>query len=358
MLLFTFLSICIYINIISGISRRYKPQLTYFGHLKDQKRALFDHQILRKHHDKHSKTSLPVSLSITPSTLSTPGGVQDINVNWNNSESGSSNDWIGIYSPANASDDEYLDYFHSDGEQQGTYQVRVWNMRDSYQARYFTESVESDYVLQSISNIATVNAEQPLQGHISLTDKSPNEMQIRWVSALISNPMVKIGTKSGQYTSTISATYYTYDTSMMCGGTASIISPTQFRDPGYIYTAIADNLSPDTTYYYIFGNDEYQSDEHQFTTSSADNTKPFQFVMYGDQGTYTNAFPTIANIEKILDDIDLVQFVFPIHIFSIHFFCICTDVACIKCLGLTCWRYCLFMGYVHSFYIQNLSIIS
>ena len=126
-------------------------------------------------------------------------------------------------------------------------------MRHSYQARYFrSESFDGEmhYVLDTVSNIATVRAEQSLQGHLSLTDKSPSEMQIRWVSSLVDGAAFKIGTSSGHYTSTFAATHYTYDTSTFCGGSSSIISPTQFRDPGVIYTVIADQLEADTTYFY------------------------------------------------------------------------------------------------------------
>ena len=134
-------------------------------------------------------------------------------------------------------------------------------------------------------------------------------MQIRWVSSLVDGAAVKIGTSSGHYTSTFAATHYSYDTSTFCGGLASIISPTQFRDPGVIYTVIADQLEADTTYFYVFGHDEYWSDEHSFTTSSSDNAKPFQFVMYADQGAFDSAVAVNQNIEAILDDIDLVLMV-------------------------------------------------
>ena len=184
--------------------------------------------------------------------------------------------------------------------------MRLWNMRASYQVRYFRADDTSSYVLEGVSNVATVAADQPLQCHLSLTDESPSEMQIRWVSSLVDGAAVKMGRSSGRYTSTFPASHYSYDTSNFCGGSASIVSPTQFRDPGVIYTAILKGLEPDTTYFYVFGHHGFWSEEHSFTTSSADNTKPFQFVMYGDQGTYTNAFPVIKNIEAILDEIDLV----------------------------------------------------
>ena len=126
------------------------------------------------------------------------------------------------------------------------------------------------------------------------------------MSSLVGNASVRVGTKSGVYTRSMSASHYTYDTTHMCGGSASIISPTQFRDPGYIYTAVLDELKAATRYFYVFGSDEEWSEEHSFVTSADDKDTPFQFVMYGDQGTYSNAFPVIAGVESILDEIELV----------------------------------------------------
>jgi len=293
------------------LSTQPKPKLTFLGDEFGIKKPLEDHPITRSEsafiHTDTAKQNA-VELVISPDTLTTPNGVQIIHVQWTNVQSPSKNDWIGLYSPSDSADKEYLDYFYADGLTNGTDQLRVWNMRDSYQVRYFGVN-GSAYVLQGTSNIATVRADQPLQGHISLTDKSPSEMQIRWVSSLVNGAMVQMGESSGRYTSTFPATHYSYDTSTMCGSSASIVSPTQFRDPGAIYTAIAKDLQPDTTYFYRFGHDGFWSEEHSFTTSSdpeSESTKPFQFVMYGDQGTYPNAFPVIRNVEAILDDIDLV----------------------------------------------------
>jgi len=249
-----------------------------------------------------------ITISISPQTLSTPNGVETISVQWNNPGTSSSSDWIGIYSPETAEDNEYLQFLWvPTGRNSGTQQFEVWNLRDSYQARYFEQNpLSTSYVMKAESNIATVNPQQPLQPHLSLTERSPSEMQIRWVSSLVDGAAVKMGTSSGHYTSTFDATHYSYDTSNFCGGTASIVSPIQFRDPGIIYTVIADQLEADSTYYYMFGHDGYWSEEHSFRTSSSDRTKAFQFVMYGDQGTYSESFGVIEDIESILDEIDLV----------------------------------------------------
>eukprot|EP01083_Nonionella_stella_P165027 548017_1 len=76
----------------------------------------------------------------------------------------------------------------------------------------------SYYELQGVAT-AQVSSNQPLQGHLSLTTHSPKEMQIRWISSFVSNPMVQIGTTSKQYTHSFTATYSTYNTSQMCGST-------------------------------------------------------------------------------------------------------------------------------------------
>ena len=73
-----------------------------------------------------------------------------------------------------------------------------------------------------------------------------------------------------------------------------------------MHTAILRDLEPDTTYFYEFGSAEHWSDEHSFRTSSSESTKPFQFVMYADQGPYQRALDVIRNVEGILDEIDLV----------------------------------------------------
>ena len=299
------------------LCERVKPQLTFLGDLQSKKKDLDYQRIING--NINPSVSYNVTVTITPSKLTTPNGCENININWYNKYQGGSYDWIGIYSPANSSNDEYLDYFHTDGIQNGSYQARIWNMRDSYQARYFGENNNTDYILLGISNIAEVIRYQPLQGHLSLTNNSPYEMQIRWVSGLVENAIVELGTSSGNYSVKYKASNYTYDTSNMCGGSASIISPTQFRDPGYIYTVIADKLAPDTVYYYRFGcvdcnssanatetQESMMSDEYHFKTSSNDSKKDFQFIMYGDQGTYTNAYSVISNIESILDSIDLI----------------------------------------------------
>ncbi len=47
------------------------------------------------------------------------------------------------------------------------------------------------------------------------------------------------------------------------------------------------NLEPSTTYFYVFGNEDFWSKEAYFRTSSLNNKEEgFKFVMYGDMGIY------------------------------------------------------------------------
>ena len=255
-----------------------------------------------------------VSLSISPSNLITSNGFQIINMTWEwqteNYSIPTYSDWIGIYSPPTSSNDDYLDWFYTYGLMQGSHQSLIWNMRDDYEIRYISVNYGIEMV-EGISNIAKVIPHQPLQGHISLTKNSPHQMQIRWVSSLIldTDAMVQIGFTSKNYTQSFKATYTTYNTSKMCGSSASIIHPKNFRDPGYIYTVIVSGLAEDTRYYYRFGSELAWSDEQSFITESKNPWDSFGFIMYGDQGTNYDAQRHLNAVERELDldeDIKLV----------------------------------------------------
>eukprot|EP01083_Nonionella_stella_P115006 340545_1 len=308
-------------NIIHCNTHQGQDGLSFFGEELSLKRSLLNipiisdasHRAQRKLlRENQSNIEYPVRLTVSPSILTTPNGFETIRVSWSGATMGSYEDWIGIYSPPNSSDIDYLDFFDTYGADHGTHEVLVWNMRDDYQLRYFTsDAYKSYYELQGTAT-ARISPNQPLQGHLSLTTHSPNEMQIRWISSLVSNPMVQIGTTSKQYTHSFTATHSTYNTSQMCGSSASIVSAKQFRHPGYIYTAIMTGLQPNTRYFYRFGNTEYWSNESDFMTSSSQGStpKPFGFIMYGDQGTTTASFQHIEAVQKEIDnDRDMMKLV-------------------------------------------------
>eukprot|EP01083_Nonionella_stella_P235024 826877_1 len=268
---------------------------TSYKHKKGRQRPIFPIPILRL----NNITANSGSLIATPSHITTPQptGTSLIEVYWYNFTDSTTNDWIGIYSPINSSDDEYIDHFGTDGPANGGWKFTVWNMRTNYQMRYFHYDGKN-YILAATSNIVTVNPQQPLQGHISLTENSPSEMRIKWVSAKVANPQVKIGIISSKYTDIITADSYTYNTTSMCQSDAGTIGPLYFRDPGFIYDAIVTNLKPNSKYYYIFGSENNWSDEQWFVTGSDPNDiesqGTFKFAMYGDQGITSNSKVTLS----------------------------------------------------------------
>ena len=55
----------------------------------------------------------------------------------------------------------------------------LWNMRCDYQIEYFNRNRKK---LLASSNIITVDKDQPLQPHLSLTLNSPYQMRLIWNS--------------------------------------------------------------------------------------------------------------------------------------------------------------------------------
>ena len=277
-----------------------EDRLSFFGDSLETKLQKWKNRMPSPHRHLLSDKEYPVHLTISPSELTTPNGFETIQISWSGADTASYDDYIAIYSPPNSSDIDYLDFFDTNGASEGTVHHKIWNMRTDYQVRYFSNSRSE---LMGISNTATIIPHQPLQGHLSLTKHSPNEMQLRWTSAFVNTPLAKIGTKSGEYTRSFTATSYTYNTSKMCANSASIVSAKQFRDPGYMHTVIFDKLEPNTNYFYVFGSDALWSNEHSFRISAAVPPQTtFSFIAYGDMGTTENGFKFIDAVKDELSD--------------------------------------------------------
>ena len=122
----------------------------------------------------------------------------------------------------------------------------LWSMRCDYQIKYFNRNRKK---LLASSNIITVDKDQPLQPHLSLTLNSPYEMRLIWNSIQYeyytnnteyeySTAIVKLGVSSNNYNKiyTNNNNYtYSYDTINMCQYEAAIHDQQHYRDPGYFY---------------------------------------------------------------------------------------------------------------------------
>lgn len=71
-----------------------------------------------------------------------------------------------------------------------------------------------------------------------------------WTTQLGSAPVVKYGKVSRTYTKQQYGTYSTYTAADMCNQPASAWG---FSSPGVINTALLQGLEPNTTYFYVYG---------------------------------------------------------------------------------------------------------
>eukprot|EP01118_Nematostelium_gracile_P011370 TRINITY_DN401_c0_g1_i3.p1 TRINITY_DN401_c0_g1~~TRINITY_DN401_c0_g1_i3.p1 ORF type:complete len:559 (+),score=114.40 TRINITY_DN401_c0_g1_i3:100-1776(+) len=168
------------------------------------------------------------------------------------------------------------------------------------------------------------NYEAPTSGRLALTGNQ-NEMILTWSSLSSDNPVVQLGTQSGVYDTTISANTNTYTSDDVCGGIASGFG---WRDPGLIHTALMSNLTPSTTYYYIFGdrNSGGFSQEYSFNCPPVLGTdQKIRVAAYGDMGKaekdHSNEHweerPSLETTKNVLDRINHTDLV--IHIGDISY---------------------------------------
>ncbi len=91
-----------------------------------------------------------------------------------------------------------------------------------------------DYKLIATSNEIVVAAEQPMQGHLSLT-QNPAEMRIMWVSGTNQTALVQYGLTPGKYSHQSAGTTTTYTVDDLCGDTQGGEAAIDFWwDPGYV----------------------------------------------------------------------------------------------------------------------------
>lgn len=71
-----------------------------------------------------------------------------------------------------------------------------------------------------------------------------------WTTRAGSAPVVKYGTAPGVYSQQQYGTYTTYTADDMCSQPAAAWG---YSSPGFINTAVLKGLAPNTTYYYVHG---------------------------------------------------------------------------------------------------------
>ena len=140
-------------------------------------------------------------------------------------------------------------------------------------------------VVAVVLSVAALDS--PTQVHIALAgldkDGNSNSMAVSWNTVnQTPSSTVKYGTTSGQYIS-------------------SSVGKSSAYWESYNHHVVLGELTPNTVYYYIVGDDE-QGWSEELTFRSAPLTSElrgnFSFIVYGDLGVY-NGDPTKDYIEKV-----------------------------------------------------------
>jgi len=200
-------------------------------------------------------------------------------------------DWIGVWSPkpvnGNYSAMSATKYIYVTPDASGSGQIPLWllNMRDSVMVAYFTGGLKTPVMLAESESVNFENTALPMHIHLALTG-NPTEMRVDWTSAQDSSKQMFLhyGERPNNLTHSVKhVSTTTYTAADMCGAPATTIG---YRSPGFLHSALIENLRPNTEYFYQVGDSTPNSVSRVLNFFSpprpeADNV---EFVIFGDLG--------------------------------------------------------------------------
>ncbi|KAL5987316.1 hypothetical protein ACLOJK_038481 [Asimina triloba] len=208
--------------------------------------------------------SLP-SLAISPNVLN--GSGQSVQIRWSGIDSPSELDWLGIYSPPNSSNSDFIGYVFLSSSAtwrsgSGAVQLPLINLRSGYEFRAFrwTENevnpkrMDHDHNplpgtkhLLARSEELRFEVSAPEQIHLSFTSEE-DEMRVMFVTGDGGQRFVNYGEEEGRMEQTAPAVVVRYEREDMCDAPAN--DSVGWRDPGFIHDAVMTNLEKGKRYYY------------------------------------------------------------------------------------------------------------
>ncbi|VFQ64511.1 unnamed protein product [Cuscuta campestris] len=250
-----------------------------------------------------SSRSSEVLISVSPKTLVKSG--DSVTIRWSGDDSPSKLDWIGIYSPATSSHDDFIGYVFlssSPGWENGSGSISIplVNLRSTYQFRIFrwNESeiddarTDADHnPLPGTGRVAAVSEKVgfepgrgPEQVHLSLTGRD-GEMRVMFVTGDGKDCFVRYGLTRNNMDQVSGTRVRRYEREHMCGAPAN--QSIGWRDPGFIHDGILVNLMDGKKYFYQVGGDsEGWSNVFSFVSQDQNSKETFAFL-FGDMGTAT-----------------------------------------------------------------------
>ncbi|KAK9750696.1 hypothetical protein RND81_02G214500 [Saponaria officinalis] len=247
-------------------------------------------------------TSTP-TISVTPTTLNKSG--DKIQVTWANITNPSNRDWLGIYSPPNSSNPQFIGYFFLNSSSTwetggGSLTFLLINLRGPYQFRVFHPDLvgpkkvhhdhdqnplpQTDHMLVESEEVGFVNPSGPEQAHLGFTDRE-DEMRVVFVAGDGSQRVVKYGESENELNFESQTSVERYEIGDMCDSPAN--SSVGWRDPGFIFDGVMTNLKKGKRYYYKVGSDSGGwSPTYSFVSRNEDSDETIAFL-FGDMGTAT-----------------------------------------------------------------------
>ncbi|XP_028754376.1 LOW QUALITY PROTEIN: probable inactive purple acid phosphatase 1 [Neltuma alba] len=284
-------------------------------------------------------------ISATPNLL----GLRGQNTEWVKLEYSnpkpSSNDWIGVFSPANFSASvcpgenrmagppflcsapikfQYANFSSKEYEYtgKGLLKLQLINQRSDFSFALFTGGLSNPRVVAVSNKISFANPNAPVYPRLA-QGKSWNEITVTWTSGYGINeaePFVEWDVEGGNRVASPAGTL-TFDRNTMCGAPARTVG---WRDPGFIHSSFLKDLWPNRRYTYRLGHKLFNgtivwSQEYQFKAPPFPGQNSLQrVVIFGDMGKaeadgsneYNNFQPgslnTTKQIIRDLKDIDIV----------------------------------------------------
>lgn len=209
----------------------------------------------------------------------------------------STKDWIAAYSPANVDItttvpvkyswcDNSADYLTTG---QGSLLFNFTNLRADIAFYYYTNGQSSPVLVSQAAEVVSFkNNNEPLRPRIVPTGNL-DVFSLLWSSATSTQPTVKWGTVSGQYSHSVLATTSSIQKEDVCGAPANTIG---WRETGLIHTASLEGMQAlaNTRLYYIFGDEATKdySKEYVFQVPPLPGTQPPKrgttVILYDDFG--------------------------------------------------------------------------
>ncbi|KAG0579540.1 hypothetical protein KC19_4G105200 [Ceratodon purpureus] len=240
-----------------------------------------------------------VSLELSTTTLTSSGAT--VNISWNDLESLTKYDWLGIYTPPESLDNHYIGYINlsehtSDGK--GFFSFPAVNMRAPYEFRLFrgypptadtaldedSLPIPSTVTRLAVSHVVEFsNYNEPTQVHLSLTS-NPTEMAVMYVTKEPVKTSVRYGKESDNLSHTSIASAHTYEQKDMCHAPAN--SSLGWRDPGYTHFSKMIELEPGVRYFYQVGSTESGWSKIFSFVAPEINGAETNALLFGDMGTY------------------------------------------------------------------------